>query len=94
MEANIYPWWWPATWDWLWVACLGFAAVCVFFLFGYLFSGGGLFRGRADRDTLRKAALEILDHRYVRGEITRQQYDEMKNALGESRGPGPLPPLA
>ena len=74
-------WWWPHMWAWMWVWPLIFLVLCLFFLFAYLFRGNGLFCHRADRRMLGEAAREILDRRYACGEISKEQYEEMKRVL-------------
>ena len=39
--------------------------------------------GRGKRIEGEDSALEILNKRYVRGEITKEQYDEMKKTISE-----------
>ena len=74
-------WWGPHGWDWMWIVPVSFLAVCAFFLLVYLFRGPRWFYGRADRQVLREAAREIVDRRYVSGEITKEQYEEMRRVL-------------
>ena len=74
-------WWGLQLWGWMWIFPLSFMAVCLFFLLAYLFRGPRWFYGRADRQVLHEAAREILDRRYASGEITRDQYEEMKRVL-------------
>jgi putative membrane protein len=76
------PYWWGLhMFGWTWIFPLTFLAVCLFFLFAYLFRGPRWFYGRRDRRELCEAAREILDRRYASGEITRDQYEEMKRVL-------------
>jgi putative membrane protein len=77
MEA----WWWPHMWAWMWVLPLTFLVLCLIFLLAYLFRGNGFFCGRRDRRMLGEAAREILDRRYASGEISKEQYEEMKRVL-------------
>lgn len=74
-------WWGFHMFPWMWVV-LGFVAICFFILFACLFRGPGWYCGRKDRRELGEAAREILDRRYANGEITREQYEEMKRVLG------------
>jgi putative membrane protein len=74
-------WWFPHMYVWMWIFPLSFAAVCVFFLFAYLFRNQCAFCGRKERREFNEAAREILDRRYASGEITREQYEEMKRVL-------------
>ena len=74
-------WWWLHAWGWMWVFPLSFLAACLFFLIVYIARGPRWFQGRADRAVLHEAAREILDRRYASGEITREQYEEMRRVL-------------
>lgn len=74
-------WWYPHMFAWMWIFPFSFLMVCVFFLFVYLFRGPHLFFGRKDRHDLSEAAREILDRRYAGGEITKEQYEEMRRVL-------------
>ena len=47
----------------------------------YLFRGPHSFFGRKDRHDLSEAARKILDRRYAGGEITKEQYEEMRRVL-------------
>ena len=66
---------------WIWVFPVTFLVICLFILFAYLFRGPRWFCGRQDRRELGEAAREILDRRYASGEISREQYEEMKRVL-------------
>jgi putative membrane protein len=52
-------------------------------VFVYLLVRGGANAGRpaGGPDVPRESAREILDRRFANGEITKQQYEEMKKAL-------------
>ncbi len=78
-----YPWPWWGFFPW-------FPFVGIWFFFGFLFLfgffrwgaspwGGSSESDRGDRDDSRT----ILRERYARGEITRQQFDEMRRDLDE-----------
>jgi uncharacterized membrane protein len=51
-----------------------------FFLFGHRSVGGHMHRGRSWGDPT-YSALEILNERFAKGEIPRQEYEEKKNAI-------------
>ena len=74
-------WWGPHMFAWMWIFPLSFLIVCLFFLFAFLFRNPGSFCGRRDRRDLSEAVREILDRRYASGEITVEQYEEMKRVL-------------
>ena len=68
-------WWWP--FPWMLIFPLIFLVVLLF-----LFRSGGWLAcgGRGARET-GPAAREILDRRYARGEISREEYQQMKKDL-------------
>lgn len=73
---------WPNGWwgpfPWMWIFPLLFLVVMLLFLFrGVGWPGCG---GRRTRDR-EESAREILDRRYARGELTREQYQQMKKDL-------------
>ena len=72
--------WWGHGFGFMWLVPLIFFVVCVFFMRG-MFSRGGC--GMHDDKTRHKdSAREILDKRFTRGEITKEEYEEMKQSLG------------
>lgn len=75
-----YQWWWHGWgfgWGFMWIFPLLFLIVMVLFLFrGPWWMG----RSHGHSDT-RETAREILDRRYASGEITKEQYEEMKRTL-------------
>ena len=63
------------TLDWVWILYLGFT----FLLFSSIGSWGYTYRAHRRFDGLQpKGARYILDERYARGEITREQYGHLK----------------
>ncbi len=74
-------WWGPHMFGWMWIFPVGFVVVCLFFLFAYLFRSPGSLCGRGERRDFREAAREILARRYASGEISAEQYEEMKRVL-------------
>ena len=73
---------WPNGWwgpfPWMWIFPLIFLVVLVLFLFrGMGVPGCGHRRAHAREESAR----EILDRRYARGELTREQYQQMKKDL-------------
>jgi putative membrane protein len=74
-------WLGPQVAEWLWILPLTLLAVCLVFLVAFLVRGPRWFYGRENRHVLHEAAREILDRRYASGEITREQYEEMKRVI-------------
>jgi putative membrane protein len=74
-------WWIPHMFWWIWIFPLSFLLICLVFLVTYLARGPHWFNGRPEKHLLHEAAREILDRRYASGEITREQYAEMKRDL-------------
>lgn len=63
------------TLDWIWILYLGFT----FLLLSSIGSWGYTYRAHRRFDGLQpKGARYILDERYARGEITREQYGHLK----------------
>ena len=63
------------TFDWIWILYLGFT----FLLLSSIGSWGYTYRAHRRFDGLQpKGARDILDERYARGEITREQYGQLK----------------
>ncbi len=75
MMWNYGPW---GMFPWMWIFPLAFLVIMLVFLF----RGGGwpMSGGRNDRDT-GPSARDILDRRYVQGEISREEYLQMKKDL-------------
>ena len=77
MDPN---WWGPHMFGWMWIFPFTFMIICMIFLFAFLFRGPGWFWGHRDHAS-RESAREILDRRYAGGELTKEQYEEMKRNL-------------
>ena len=81
-EKAMEPYWWgPHMFAWMWIFPLSFLAICLIFLFAYLCWCPGALGARRVRRELSEAVREILDRRYVSGEINAEQYEEMKRVL-------------
>jgi len=77
-----YCWWGHGFgFGWMWIFPLIFLVICLFFAFGFFLRGPGRFRQDAGRAGSDESAREVLDRRYAKGEITKEQYEEMKHAL-------------
>jgi putative membrane protein len=75
MDPN---YWWGHGFGFMWIVPLLFLAVCLFFMRGMFGWGPG---GRSSR-TQSDNAREILDKRFAMGEISKDEYEDMKKALG------------
>lgn len=70
--------WWGHGFGFMWIIPLIFFIVFLFFMrgmFGQWPSGGG-------NSSRPESAHEILDKRFARGEISKEEYQEMKKTLG------------
>jgi uncharacterized membrane protein len=74
-------WWGTHMFAWMWIFPLSFLVVYLFFLFAFLFRNPGSFCAHRDRRDFNEAAREILGRRYAGGEISREQYEEMRQVL-------------
>lgn len=75
MDPYYWSWWgWGHTW--MWIFPLIFFGLCAYFMFAM--SGG---MGHHWARSGGESAGEILDRRYAKGEISREQYQEMKRTL-------------
>jgi putative membrane protein len=78
----MYPgdYWWPHGGFWfMWIIPVVFLILLAVFFF----RGGAACWGHRghDRDSRPEGARDILDRRYASGEITKEQYEEMKRTL-------------
>jgi len=77
-----YNWWgWGHGFGWMWIVPFAFLAVCVLFAFGFFVRRPVCFGRDETQAAGGESAREILDRRYAKGEINKQQYEEMKHAL-------------
>ena len=77
--------WWHGSWDgpwwgfpWMWIFPLLFLIVMILFLFRG--PGCSIFGTHRSRDG-EENARQILDRRYARGEISREDYQRMRKDL-------------
>jgi putative membrane protein len=70
--------WGHGTMGIFWILALIGAAVFVYLL---VRSGMGTGQPGGGQDSPRESAREILDRRYANGEITKQQYEDMRKTL-------------
>ncbi len=74
--------WWGHGFGFMWLIPLFFFVVMLFCMRG-MFGRGSPGCGSHEGDTSHlESAREILDKRFAKGEITREEYEEMKKALG------------
>ena len=74
--------WWGHGFGFMWIIPLFFFTVLIIFMlrmFGRGSSGCGSHR---DNTTHQENAREILDKRFAKGEINKEEYEEMKKTLG------------
>ena len=74
--------WDTGTWAWMtvWMLVIAIALVVV-----VVVATRGAFRGSEPRDTAdAKPATDILDERFARGEIDREEYEERRRVLTHS----------
>ena len=71
-----YSWWWHGF-GFMWIFPLLFLIVVV----AFLVRGPSWSPRNSDRGERREPPREILDRRYASGEITKEQYEEMKRTL-------------
>jgi putative membrane protein len=73
-------WWWHGF-GFMWIFPLLFLIVMIAFLFRGPFWFSHHDRGHRTLDNRPESAREILDRRYASGEITKEQYEEMRRTL-------------
>jgi len=73
--------WWGHGFGFMWVIPLFFFVMFVFFMRGMFGRGSPGCGSHGDNATHQDNAREILDKRYAKGEITRDEYEEMKKTL-------------
>ncbi len=85
-ERNVIMWW-HGPWEWwmpmMWIFPLIFLVVVLVFVFR---GAGCAVRGAPDMREHNESASEILDRRYASGEISRDDYQRMKQDI--KSGPG------
>lgn len=78
-----YAWWSGFPWMWIFPVMFFLAIIFMVFFFTLFLRGGGgpFWRQHGRNNELRKTPRQILDRRYAGGEITKEQYEEMKRNL-------------
>ncbi len=83
MDQN---YWWGHGFGFMWIIPLLFFVVFLFFMRGMF---GQCNNTRSDSRSNRarpESAREILDKRFAKGEISKDEYEDMKKALGHDNG--------
>jgi putative membrane protein len=76
-----YQWWWGHGMGFMWIFPILFLIVMAVFLL----RGPWCWMGRGHAHSgQHENARDILDRRFTSGEIPKEQYEEMKRALGET----------
>lgn len=74
--------WWGQGFGFMWIFPLIFLAVFIFFM-GGKFGQGSMGSGSRGGDSSHKeSAREILDKRFAKEEINKEEYESMKETLG------------
>jgi putative membrane protein len=74
----MHDWWWHGWWPFgglIWLACLALVIVGLVTVVRWLFKGNTLDRRSPS------SALAILEERYARGEINREDYEQRRRDL-------------
>jgi putative membrane protein len=66
---------------WMWILPLGFFVICVVGVLGVLFRYPGWHVRLWTKEQSEEILKHILDRRYAEGEITKEEYGEMKRVL-------------
>ena len=73
--------WWGHGFGFMWMIPLFFFVVFIFFMRGMFGRGSPGCGSNGDNATHQDNAREILDKRFAKGEITKNEYEEMKKTL-------------
>jgi putative membrane protein len=83
---------WPHGWGWNWPMAVVMGVFWLLVIVGIIYAIGALSRvGGRWSGPPGESPLDILDRRYARGEVTREQYQQMREDLTR-RGGGEAPP--
>jgi putative membrane protein len=74
--------WWGHGFGFMWLLPLLFFVVLIFFMRGMFGQGSFGCGSRGGNTPPRESAREILDKRFAKGEITKEEYEEMRKTLG------------
>jgi putative membrane protein len=76
--------WWTGTWDGWWGGLLMFLAMLVFWgglIWVIVYAVREFSRPRETRSGQRMSAIQILEERFARGEIDRDEFEERRRVL-------------
>jgi len=74
--------WWGHGFGFMWLLPLLFFVVLIFFMRGMFGQGSFGCGSRGGNTPSRESAREILDKRFAKGEVTKEEYEEMRKTLG------------
>ena len=74
--------WWGHGFGFMWLFPILFFVVCMFFMRGMFGRGSHGCGFKNDSAAHEDNAREILDKRFAKGEITKEEYGEMTKSLG------------
>ncbi len=78
--------WWGHGFGFMWLIPLIFLVVFLFFLRGIFSRRGSMgCSSHGEHASNQESAQDILDKRYARGEITKDEYEAMKKTLGNRK---------
>ena len=73
--------WWGHGFGFMWIFPIIFLVVLLFFMRGMF--GFGSLRNNENNSPRSESAHEILDKRFAKGEINKEEYGEMKQSLND-----------
>ncbi len=74
--------WGEQGFTFMWIIPLLFFVVFLFFIRGMFRQGNNTGSGNGSNNPGSESAREILDKRFAKGEISKDEYEEMKKVLG------------
>lgn len=74
--------WWGHGFGFMWMIPLFFFVIFIFFMRGMFGRGSPGCGSHGENKAHQDNAREILDKRFAKGEITKNEYEEMKKTLG------------
>lgn len=74
--------WWGHGFGFMWIMPLIFLVVFLLFIRGMFGRGSKGWGSQGDSAPHQESARDILDKRFAKGEITKEEYEDMKRSLG------------